>query len=335
MVYKIENSGTGCAFRRCVLLGLIITVCYLSVPVLAGGPYALTGYHSGGIADESAGSGYNLYGTFVGLEPTISSGSQYTRFIIQGSFWPATSWSKTLILCDFNSDYHVNLEDLLIFVSHWMQTGCSEMNAYCGGADFDENSKVDINDFLVLSGRWQYVEYLMFYDFPLDSDPGWSFDGEWDLGQPLGAGGTEYGYPDPTMGYTGDWVYGVNLAGDYDHTITTGPYYLNAGPFDCSEHYNVFLRFARWLNTDKPGYVASKIEMSPEGSVWYTIWEHDWNEFIMDGNWQIEDYDLGSIADNQQAVYIRWSYEIVDGNQAYPFSGWNIDDIELWGNPSL
>lgn len=335
MVYKTENSGTGRAFRACVLLGLIITICQLPGLVLAGGPYALTGHHSGGIIGESVGGGYSLHGTFAGLQPEINGDSQYTRLIRQSPFWPATSWSKTLILCDFNSDYHINNEDLLVFVSHWMQSGCSEINAYCGGADFDESSTVDIADFFILASRWQYVEYLMFYDFPLDSDPGWSFDGEWNLGQPLGTGGEEHGYPDPPMGYTGDWVYGVNLAGDYDHTITAGPYYLNAGPFDCSEHYNVFVRFARWLNTDEPGYVASKIEMSPDGSIWYTIWEHASPDFIMDDNWQIEDYALSSIADNQPSVYIRWSYEIVDGNRAYPFSGWNIDDIELWGNPSL
>jgi len=42
-------------------------------------------------------------------------------------------------------------------------------------------------------------------------DPGWSRTGEWAFGQPLGQGGDQYGYPDPTSGATGPNVLGVNL----------------------------------------------------------------------------------------------------------------------------
>jgi len=39
---------------------------------------------------------------------------------------------------------------------------------------------------------------------------------------------------------------------------------------------------------------------------------------------------VSGTADNEATVYFRWSYEILD-DRAYPYSGWNIDDIELLG----
>ena len=77
--------------------------------------------------------------------------------------------------------------------------------------------------------------------------------------------------------------------------------------------------------------VKSLIEVSNDGISWVTIWEHSGNA-ITDDNWQIYEYDISSIADNQSTVYISWNYEIMS-NGAKPYSGWNIDDIELWGNP--
>lgn len=42
------------------------------------------------------------------------------------------------------------------------------------------------------------------------------------------------------------------------------------------------------------------------------------------------DYDISAIADTHSTVYIRWGYEVID-ERAYPYAGWNIDDIELCG----
>jgi hypothetical protein len=39
---------------------------------------------------------------------------------------------------------------------------------------------------------------------------------------------------------------------------------------------------------------------------------------------------VSGTSDNEATVYFRWSYEILD-DRAYPYSGWNIDDIELLG----
>ena len=65
---------------------------------------------------------------------------------------------------------------------------------------------------------------------------------------------------------------------------------------------------------------------------WHTIWRHTGNWEIADDQWRIMGYDISEIADNKANVYIRWSYRVID-DKAYPYSGWNVDDIEFWGTP--
>ena len=164
-------------------------------------------------------------------------------------------------------------------------------------------------------------------DFSLDSYPEWIMEGQWESGEPTGQGGEEYGNPDPTSGYTGPNVFGVNLNGDYDAVL--GPLYsLLAGPFDLSDYNDVNLRFTRWLNTDEPHYVTASVDVSTNDKDWRTVWESE--TAITDSQWVPVKYPLGDEADRQPAVYLRWTYQVVD-ERAYPYSGWNVDDIQLCG----
>jgi len=228
---------------------------------------------------------------------------------------------------DLNNDGIVNCRDYSVLARHWKDT-CTEPD-WCEGADFDTNSVVDIYDVNVLCKHWLGLRYEVLYNISLNTDPGWTTEGEWAFGLPTGSGGTHNGNPDPTSGFTGTNVYGVNLNGDYSIAVG-GPYYLIAGPFDCSGCSYVYLKFARWLNCDCPPYVRGKIEASNNGADWQTIWEQSNGQTITDSDWQIMEYNISAVADNQPTVYIRWSYEIIS-DEAYPYSGWNIDDIQLWG----
>ena len=165
------------------------------------------------------------------------------------------------------------------------------------------------------------------YEWPLDSDPGWSTTGQWAFGTPTGGGGSAHGDPDPTSGATGSYVYGVNLSGDYS-TTTGGPYYLTLGPVDLSDITETSLTFQRWLNTDYDPYVDASIEVSNNGSSWTEVWSNG-NVSMEATSWTSLEYDISATADNQATVYVRWSYEI--GSGAYAYSGWNIDDVEIWG----
>ncbi|EEF63422.1 M36 family metallopeptidase [Pedosphaera parvula] len=169
------------------------------------------------------------------------------------------------------------------------------------------------------------------YFFPLDSDPGWSREGQWAFGAPAGMGGTNHGNHDPTAGATGTNVFGVNLAGDYA-TNAGGPYQLTAGPFNFSSDRSVVLSFQRWLNSDYPPYAFANVEVSNNGSDWTSIFSNDSGE-ITDSTWTSQRFDISTYADNQPSFYVRWNYETYAG--AFAYSGWNIDDIEFLGVSQL
>ena len=224
---------------------------------------------------------------------------------------------------DFNNDRIVNLSDLEILATQWLGTPGDP------SADIVRDHVIDFLDFAGFAENWGVDNRVSqkIVDYTLDSNPGWTYQGQWAFGQPSGSGGSN-GNPDPISGYTGNNVYGVNLAGDYT-TTAGGPYYLTSEAIDCTGYSNVHLKFARWLNTDFPPYASSKVEVSSNGTTWQTVWEHTGSRDITDDAWQQMDYDISSFADNQPTIYLRWSYEM--GGGAYPYSGWNIDDIQLWG----
>ncbi|MHC4219278.1 MAG: C25 family cysteine peptidase, partial [Planctomycetota bacterium] len=163
--------------------------------------------------------------------------------------------------------------------------------------------------------------------YNLDVEPPCSMDGEWAFGQPQGLGGT-YGNPDPSSGFTGTNVFGVNLAGDYS-TTAGGPWYLTLRAIDCQDLYQTELHFMRWLNTETPPYSYVTIEVSNDSVNWVELWENTGE--VTDNSWVACEYDISAVADNQPYVYLRWSYEL--GSAAWAFSGWNLDDIEIWGVP--
>ena len=166
------------------------------------------------------------------------------------------------------------------------------------------------------------------YWFSMDSDPGWTVQGQWEYGVPMGMGGISYGNPDPATGATGQNVYGVNLYGDYS-TDPGGPYYLIAGPLDCSGFENMQLQFQRWLNSDYQNYVFATVEISNDGNVWSMVWENG-GMTVADSSWNLQTFDISALADDQPSVYVRWGYQVNGG--AWPYSGWNIDDVALIGD---
>ncbi len=162
--------------------------------------------------------------------------------------------------------------------------------------------------------------------FNLNTDPGWESEGQWEFGIPLGQGG-QYGWEDPTSGYTGVNVYGYNLAGDYPSALSET--HLTTTALDCTDLTRVTLRFQRWLGVESSLGVSGDhayIRVSTDGQNWITIWEN--GQVIMDGEWSLWEFDISDIADFQSEVYLRWTMGRT--NTWKWFCGWNIDDIELW-----
>ncbi|WP_395741348.1 choice-of-anchor tandem repeat GloVer-containing protein [Prosthecobacter sp.] len=162
----------------------------------------------------------------------------------------------------------------------------------------------------------------------LSTNPGWSTQGEWAYGVPAGSGGPPNGFADPTAGSTGTNVYGVNLSGNYS-TTPGGPFYLTSTAFNCSTSTQTRLKFQRWLNTDVQPLAFATVEVSNNGSTWTQVYANDTGA-VTDSGWQPVTYDISAVADHQAAVYVRWGYQVAAG--ALPYSGWNIDDVDILGN---
>ena len=185
----------------------------------------------------------------------------------------------------------------------------------------------DPNGTTILSYGPDVYESVIIYETTLDTDPGWTTDGQWQFGIPTGQGAEEHGYPDPTSGYTGENVYGVNLDGDYA-LVADGPHHLTVGPFDCTDYRDVKIAFARWLNTDQGDFVYAAAEYSTDRIYWTPLWKHDSKnfEFTEDAWTVVQAY--ATQADGQSEVWFRWSYEVYD-EEAWAMSGWNIDDVVI------
>jgi hypothetical protein len=54
----------------------------------------------------------------------------------------------------FASDCSTGLMDLGIFVSQWLETGCTETNTWCAGADLDHKGDVALEDFAEFGTYW-------------------------------------------------------------------------------------------------------------------------------------------------------------------------------------
>jgi hypothetical protein len=239
--------------------------------------------------------------------------------------YPRLAWEQMLV-GDFVNPEGVDFADLGLLAGHWLET----MPVPCGAPDLNFDARIDMKDFVLMAQHWGQGGGKTIFETTFDAPSGWTMEGQWQFGRPGGGGAVEHGNPDPASGYTGDSVYGVNLQGDYRLDVD-GPHYLTAGPFDCRAYHDVQLRFARWLNTDEADYVSATVEVSFDRDTWAVVWKYDGAEAVLaDAAWQVVVYSLGRVADHQEHVYIRWGYEIMD-REAWPMSGWNIDDFALTG----
>ncbi len=161
------------------------------------------------------------------------------------------------------------------------------------------------------------------YSFNMDSDPGWTTEGDWAWGQPQGGGG-QYGNNDPTTGFTGANVMGYNLAGDYTNNMPER--HLTTTAIDCSDLEAVTLKFQRWLNVEQPSYDHAYLRISTDGINYTTLWEN--GAVVEDNTWSEQSFDISTIADGVATVYLRWTQGTTDGSWLY--AGWNIDDVEIW-----
>jgi len=162
------------------------------------------------------------------------------------------------------------------------------------------------------------------YNFPLDTNPGWTADPDWAFGHPTGGGTHNF---DPSNGFTGTNVYGYNLAGDYPNSLTPVRY-LTTTNLNLAGVTNAQLEFRRWLGIESSSFDHATIDVSNNGTTWTNVWSHS-GSAISENAWSLQSYSISSTADNQAAVKIRWGMGTTDTSVTYP--GWNLDDIQIKG----
>ena len=260
-------------------------------------------------------------------------------------------FSPNALTCTLRNRDPVPLEYEVSCLAAWMDVSNAEGVIQSGE---DREVTISLNELAATLGRGIYETSVSFVNhthhdgdserlvtlevgrpepmhvFQLDTDPGWSRTGEWQFGVPAGGGGSSYGLPDPTAGATGTNVFGINLAGDYAPTVE-GPQYLTTTALDCSHLTQLSLRFQRWLNTDYYPYVEAVVEASKDAEHWALLWRNPAYPNALTANqWSPQSYDLSFLAQDAETIYVRWGHQ-VRRPDAFPLSGWNLDDIEIWG----
>jgi subtilisin-like proprotein convertase family protein len=158
------------------------------------------------------------------------------------------------------------------------------------------------------------------YNFPMDTDPNWTATGQWEFGVPQGID------EDPSSGFTGSNVYGYNLAGEYTNNMS--PETLTTQALDMTGVTGATLKFQRWIGVESSTWDDAKLEVSNDGSNWTELWSNP-NSTIREDAWTEVSYDISAVADNQPAVFVRWTMGATDSSVTY--AGWNIDDVAIEG----
>lgn len=159
----------------------------------------------------------------------------------------------------------------------------------------------------------------------LTDNPGWTTQGLWAFGKPMGLGGSNG--VDPTSGFTGSMVYGYNLNGDYPNNMAA-TMYLTTSALNCSTFIQTELRFRRRLGVESAANDHASLQVSNNGTTWTTLYNHS-SASLNETTWSLQTYNISAVADGQATVYLRWGMGTTNGSVTFP--GWNIDDIEIWG----
>ena len=169
------------------------------------------------------------------------------------------------------------------------------------------------------------------YTADMTADPGWTLSpgsgaSRWQWGTPTGGGGSN-GNPDPALGYTGTSVMGYNLAGDYANSILATQW-AQTRAIDASAFRDVRLSFYRWLNVESYTSDRVSLQVSNNGTGWTTLWQNP-TSALTDSSWTLQTFDISSVADGRSTVYVRWGLGTT--NYRTQYSGWNIDDVVVYG----
>ncbi|MEM7393336.1 MAG: Calx-beta domain-containing protein, partial [Verrucomicrobiota bacterium] len=152
----------------------------------------------------------------------------------------------------------------------------------------------------------------------MDTDPGFTMDGGWAYGVPLGNAG------DPSSGNSGANVLGYNLAGEYPDNMPEE--YATSPVIDLTGFANLQLSFYRWLGVESSSFDHARLQWSTNGTAWNLIWENAASS-MDESSWSFQSYTLPAAVNGSPSFQFRFEMGTTDGSVT--FQGWNIDDLKL------
>jgi len=167
------------------------------------------------------------------------------------------------------------------------------------------------------------------FDFPLETNPGWTVQGQWAFGDPAASAARTASRP-------AEWRdRHKRLWRQPQRRLFDGrwrPVLLDARPAGSPRIARTTLQFQRWLNSDYQPYVYATLDVSSNGSTWTPVWSNG-TSVITSNAWSLQQVDISAVADNQPRRMSAGAIASPAG--AYAYSGWNIDDVQLIGVPSV
>jgi len=121
------------------LLVMLLVVLMLTALAQGEGPYDLSWHTIDGGGGRSSGGSYRLSGTIGQPDAGEIAGGDYE---LLSGFWAGGP------MC------YVGFDDFARFSEHWLETNCSELNGWCGGADLDRLGDVDFVDLGLVFDEW-------------------------------------------------------------------------------------------------------------------------------------------------------------------------------------
>jgi hypothetical protein len=158
-----------------------------------------------------------------------------------------------------------------------------------------------------------------------NNSAGWTLGTEWQIGAAVASGSCSFGN-DPGTDHTptaDNGIAGVIIGGCYT-TAIHGDYCLTSPNLNISGiSGSAYFSYWRWLGTDYPPFMTSKIEVSSNGG---TSWTQIWTAAPIDGAWVYQSFDV--TAQKSTTFRVRFCHAVT-GSGAINGAGWNIDDVRI------
>ncbi|MBP7149619.1 MAG: fibronectin type III domain-containing protein [Acidobacteria bacterium] len=150
---------------------------------------------------------------------------------------------------------------------------------------------------------------------------GWNLQGEWEVGEPRGLGGSEFGFPDPSAAYNNARILGHDLTGrgtrpgDYE---PNSPEKAASPTLNASSWRATKLLVHRQLNAAFGDEASMYICAGSCGAVFRTG-----SQALSESGYGIFPYDVASMVDGKASVRLEFRQNSPYGAA----SGWNVDEV--------